>query len=237
MNTVAATLLLLLHPAQCLLFRRGSFGDLVPIATTMAKNLMNPLSIKVDCFEVAESEGQRIGWGQLRPLGPAAADPDEFDAAPGSRGADDVDAAWDALPDPPTGFASLPWTDEYKAFARGADERRRARDAASADAPQLWELASVFVLEEHRHRGTGAAIVRRLLERHAARGLSAADIYLLTLASTAGWYEGLGFEQVSEPRDVPEPMAFEVAAGRVVTGLIGAELVVMRGVVDGAAGS
>ena len=237
MNTVAATLLLLLHPAQCLRFRRGSFGDLVPIATTMAKNLMNPLSIKVDCFEVAESEGQRIGWGQLRPLGPAAADPDDFDAAPGSRGADDVDAAWDALPDPPTGFASLPWTDEYKAFARGADERRRARDAASADAPQLWELASVFVLAEHRHRGTGAAIVRRLLERHAARGLSAADIYLLTLASTAGWYEGLGFEQVSEPRDVPEPMAFEVAAGRVVTGLIGAELVVMRGVVDGAAGS
>ena len=100
----------------------------------------------------------------------------------------------------------------------------------SADERQLWELASVFVLEEHRHRGTGAAIVRRLLERHAARGLSAADIYLLTLASTAGWYEGLGFEQVSEPRDVPEPMAFEVAAGRVVTGLIGAELVVMRGV-------
>ena len=28
MNTVAATLLLLLHPAQCLRFRRGSFGDL-----------------------------------------------------------------------------------------------------------------------------------------------------------------------------------------------------------------
>ena len=236
MNTLAATLLLL-HPAQCLRFRRGSFGDLVPIATTMAKNLMNPLSIKVDCFEVAESEGQRIGWGQLRPLGPAAAGPDDFDAAPGSRGADDVDAAWDALPDPPTGFASLPWTDEYKAFARGADERRRVRDAASADERQLWELASVFVLAEHRHRGTGAAIVRRLLERHAARGLSAADIYLLTLASTAAWYEGLGFEQVSEPRDVPEPMAFEVAAGRVVTGLIGAELVVMRGVVDGAAGS
>ena len=136
MNHVAA-MLLLVHPARCLRFRRGSFGDLVPIATTMAKNLMNPLSIKVDCFEVAESEGQRIGWGQLRPLGPVAADPDDFDAAPGSRGADDVDAAWDALPDPPTGFASLPWTDEYKAFARGADERRRARDAASADAPQL----------------------------------------------------------------------------------------------------
>ena len=123
MNTVAATVLLLWHPAQCLRFRRGSFGDLVPIATTMAKNMMNPLSIKVDCFEVAESQGERIGWGQLRPLGPAAADPDDFDAAPGSRGADDVDAAWDALPDPPTGFASLPWTDEYKAFARGADER------------------------------------------------------------------------------------------------------------------
>ena len=92
MNHVAA-MLLLVHPARCLRFRRGSFGDLVPIATTMAKNLMNPLSIKVDCFEVAESEGQRIGWGQLRPLGPAAADPDDFDAAPGSRGADDVDAA------------------------------------------------------------------------------------------------------------------------------------------------
>ena len=79
--------------------------------------------------------------------------------------------------------------------------------------------------------------MRHRSDAYSARGLSAAEIYLLTLASTAGWYEGLGFEQVSEPRDVPEPMAFEVAAGRVVTGLIGAELVVMRGVVDGAAGS
>ena len=149
MNTLAATLLLL-HPAQCLRFRRGSFGDLVPIATTMAKNLMNPLSIKVDCFEVAESEGQRIGWGQLRPLGPAAADPDDFDAAPGSRGADDVDAAWDALPDPPTGFASLPWTDEYKAFARGADERRRGRDAASADGT----ASALAPSRRHRHKAT-----------------------------------------------------------------------------------
>jgi N-acetylglutamate synthase-like GNAT family acetyltransferase len=233
MTNVAALLLLtVILPAHCLRFRRGVFGDLVPIATTMAKNLMNPLSIKVDCFEVVESNGERIGWGQLRPLGPAAVAADEFDAAPGSRGAEDVDAAWDALPEFPTGFASLPWTDEYKAFARGADDRRNARNAATADEPQLWELASVFVLEDHRGCGTGAAIVRRLLERHVERGLSAADIYLLTLASTASWYEGLGFEPVTEPRDVPQPLAFEVAAGRVVTGLMGAELVVMRGVGD-----
>jgi len=50
--------------------------------------------------------------------------------------------------------------------------------------------------------------------------------------STTSCYEGLGFEQVIEPCDVPEPLVFAVAAGRIVMGLIGAELVVMRGVGD-----
>ena len=46
-------------------------------------------------------------------------------------------------------------------------------------------------------------------------------------------YEGLGFEVVPEDRDVPAPLEFEVTAGKAVTWLIGAELVVMRGVGSG----
>jgi len=57
-------------------------------------------------------------------------------------------------------------------------------------------------------------------------GRSASDVYALTLASTVDWYRKLGFN-VTE--DIPSPMRFEVAAGRVITKLIGAELVCLRG--------
>jgi len=40
-------------------------------------------------------------------------------------------------------------------------------------------------------------------------------------------YEGLGFALTD---DVPVPLRFEAAAGRAITGAIGEELVVMRGV-------
>jgi len=214
-------------------FRAGRPSDLAPIAATLAKNLMNPLALDASRFEIVEDAGERVGWGQLKPLGPAGR-ADAYDARPGSAGgAEAVDAAWDELPAIPTGWASLPWTDEYREFARGAERRRATRDAREERATTLYELSSVFVLEGRRGEGLGASIVKRLLEKHRVAGGSAADVYLLTLATTTAWYEGLGFEVVPEDRDVPAPLEFEVTAGKAVTRLIGAELVVMRGVGSG----
>ena len=55
---------------HALTFRPGRMADTVPIAAAMATNLMNPLSIRAERFEVATGpDDERLGWGQLRPLG------------------------------------------------------------------------------------------------------------------------------------------------------------------------
>ena len=75
----------------------------------------------------------------------------------------------------------------YREFARGAETRRATRDAREESATTLYELSSVFVLEGRRGEGLGASIVKRLLEKHRVAGGSAADVYLLTLATTTAW--------------------------------------------------
>jgi N-acetylglutamate synthase-like GNAT family acetyltransferase len=103
------------------------------------------------------------------------------------------------------------------------------RIAQAEDKPQpLWELASVFVEDEWRGRGIGASIVRRLLEQHQQQDRALDDLYLLTLAPTASWYERFGFRTV-ESEQVPLALAFEVQAGEAISALLGNQLVAMRG--------
>ena len=228
--------LVVLMSAQGLQIRPGRSSDEFAIAATMARNLMNPLSIDHRNFLVAEEGGERVGFAQLRPLGGATSlvDPATYDAPPGSgsAGAEADDEAWDELPPIPTGLASLPWTREYREFAAEAEGRVAARAARrralEAAAPKLFELASVYVDERRRGSGVGSELVRDLLERHAGLGRSASDIYLLTLDSTRPFYERLGFAAV-DGRDVPTPLAFEVLVGSAVTSVLGETLVCMRG--------
>ncbi|KAK7241693.1 GNAT acetyltransferase [Aureococcus anophagefferens] len=176
-----------------LTIRPGRRSDELAIAATMARNLMNPLSIDARNFVVATNDdGDRLGFAQLRPLGAAAlADPATYDAAPGTYDFDAAadDEAWDELPSIPTGLASLPWTAEYREFAAQAARRRDARTARRATAAVRWRpscssCAPVFVFEQHRNGGVGAALVRRLLESHEMADRRAADVYLLTLEAT-----------------------------------------------------
>ena len=222
-------------------YRRGEKRDEFAIATTMAKSLMNPLSIDGTRFVMAEEDGRsrrRIGWAQLRPLGPAYPDPGRYDSPPGSidieREVDD--AIWDEFESDdssefPNGFASLPWTREYRAASRAAESRRNDRDvrlsAERQGAGQLWELASVYVDPTCRGRGVGAELVRSVLSRHVDEmGGTASDVYALTLAKTVGWYRQFGFEVVEVP---PNPMRLEFSAGTAITKMIGEELVCICG--------
>lgn len=225
-----------------IVFRRGLKSDEPIIAATMAKNLMNPLGIDASRFLVAEDRqkpgGERVGWAQLRPLGPAVADPATFDSPPGSGDVERLtdDEMWDKFedegPDFPNGMASLPWTKEYRAASEAAKKRREGRTSIRAgvrsEAGQLWELASVYVLPKYRGRGVGSELVRRIMREHLLLDRSAADVYALTLESTLGWYAELGFSKTDED-EIPSPMRFEVAAGSVITKLIGAKLVCIRG--------
>lgn len=252
------------------LYRQGEVRDILPIAATLAGQLMNPLSLDPGNFLVAFRDGgggeggggpfglrRVVGFGQIRPLGPALADPSVVDARPGSG---DVEIATDeeiwaefeddeTFPPDLSGIRSLPWSREYRQAAASAAARRERRAqvrreimaaaaaAAGGGSGQLWELASVYVVPECRGRGVGGELVRRLLDGHRGRfggggvgGVDAVrDTYALTLRKTLGWYEGLGFEEVTGEGEVPAQMDLEVKAGRLLTGLIGEELVCIRG--------
>lgn len=50
-------------------FRLGLPKDVLPIALTLARQMMNPLSIQHERFVVATTDkGRRVGFGQIRPL-------------------------------------------------------------------------------------------------------------------------------------------------------------------------
>jgi ribosomal protein S18 acetylase RimI-like enzyme len=236
-----------------IVFRDGIPSDEWIIAIQMGKQLMNPLGIQHDRFVVAVAldastttgkNEKRIGWAQIRPLGNTKlSDPRSFNARPGSfnpqKEADEQ--IWeefedDKLTQPPTGFASLPWIQEYRDFAKSSVKRREKREfflqqqrEYAQQFGRLYELASVWVDPVYRKRGIGKQLVENVLQRHVANGNKQSDVYLLTLASTSKWYrENFGFVLV--PKDqIPAPMALEVSAGSFITKLIGAELVCMRG--------
>ena len=91
----------------------------------------------------------------------------------------------------------------------------------------LWELASLYVLEDWRGRGVGSELARRLLAGHEAAGRALSALYLLTLEPTTPFYETFGFRS-ARSEEVPKEMALEVAAGTALSFVLGNKLVCMR---------
>lgn len=232
-------------------FRSGMPKDEPVIAFAMAREFMNPLGISYRNFVVAEdtSTGDRLGWAQIRPLGPSESDPSIFDSSPGSARSttieDEVDdMMWDefeedASADFSGGWRStLPWTKEYKDAMEAASRRRDRRaelvesqttDRRNSPSPRLWELASVYVVPDRRSEGIGKALVRSVLDQHRDIGRAKESVYALTLSSTLDWYaENFGFEAIDDPSEIPKPMVLEVAAGTAITKLMGNQLVCLR---------
>lgn len=224
-------------------FRQGISSDEWQISTTMAREFMNPLGIQSKRFIVAvnpQDDGDLLGWAQLKPLGTKSRDPNQYDAAPGSFSMEREieEEIWDDFErdetDVPNGFASLPWTKEYRAAADAAASRRSKREAMlekaqameQADNNLLWELSSVYVQPSYRGNGIGSKLVRQLVQNHIRQNRSAGDIYFLTLDRTRKWYTSLDFELT---QDIPEAMILEMAAGSVVTKLLGEKIICMKG--------
>jgi GNAT superfamily N-acetyltransferase len=231
-------------------YRSARPNDELPIAAVMAKELMNPFGIShKNNLLVAEdrASGERVGWAQVRSMGYAtiATNPSKFendtvennslarrDTQSSLSIEQDVDEImWREFEeDPvefPNGFSSLPWSKEYRAASKAADDRLKRRHKIFQDElerrPRLWELSSVYVLPEFRNQGIGSDLITGVLTR--TNRQKGKYVYALTLAKTVPWYEQFGFVQEAE---IPKPMAFEVAAGKVVTKLIGEELVCIR---------
>lgn len=209
-------------------YRAGVAADTLPIAWQLGRELMNPLDIQANRFVVAcDGDRDRIGWAQIKPLG------GREDAV--QRETDDV--MWDEFEadqsiQVPVGWQSLPWTREYKEFSKQAEKRRQrqaVQKEVETETPTLYELASVWVDPAYRGRGIGTELVRQVLQRHVTLVGPLENVYLLTLGTTTDWYhDNFGFAIVPTAY-VPEQMAFEVKAGKVITSVLGKDLVCMQG--------
>lgn len=129
--------------------RLGFPDDDFPISMTMAKELMNPLSISHNNNMIVAEDtktGERVGWAQIRSLGYAGIgesngdtslfeDDGTDDSALNRRNIqtlstieEDIDEEmWQEFEDDPAdfpnGFASLPWSKEYQAASQSARDR------------------------------------------------------------------------------------------------------------------
>lgn len=238
-------------------YRKGIKSDELQIGSTLMKELMNPIGIQSENFMVAtttsddpfSSNNDIVGWAQIRPLGGSGddtkaqrRDPNRFDAKPGSYDLEqDIDdQMWDEFIEDdsiqvPTGFASLPWTKEYRGMNKGVQKRQQRREQLrqkeelmmkESQQEQLYELASVYVKPKYRGQGIGTELVQRVLQQHIYDGqqkaLPPCNIYCLTLSTTTSWYQkNFGFEIT---KDIPASMTMEVMAGNMLTKLMGTEL-------------
>lgn len=228
-------------------YQPGQPRHRLQIATTLARQLMNPLDVQTDRFIVANTANDDlIGWAQLKSMKSLIMqDPARYDARPGSYDLEQEvdDAMWDDFEQDntiqiPSGLASLPWTKEYQQMQNAARDREKRREEIRASREkdrsglQLYELSSVYVDPAYRRKGIGKELVKRVLRKRLLEASSPSppsSIYLLTLTTTSGWYQqNFGFEVV-DSRSIPSSMIFEVAAGNVITKLIGSELCCMRG--------
>lgn len=223
-------------------YRAATSQDMIPIRWALLSNLMNPLFLRSECFLVCEHDNRLIGWAQIRPLGPNTYDKDTFDASPGSQTLEQAveqqlldEFEKDPSIKVPSGWASLPWTKEYREMSETVQVRSERRQEllkqTKRNVQELHELASVFVVPEFRRQGVGTELVRTLLQEYQESGYNTNDLYLLTIQTRMNWYRAqFGFQAVPDSKSIPEAMQFEVFVGNIITKLLNNQLVCMRGV-------
>ena len=128
-----------------------------------------------------------VGWAQLRYLGPATSDPNQwYDENGGSmttttnsrreneylleKEVDEI--MWEEFEDDPmefpNGWSSLPWTKEYRKVAQAAEMKRYQRatilEKERIEAGTLYELTSLHVKPSYRKKGIATNMIQKLLQ-------------------------------------------------------------------------
>jgi GNAT superfamily N-acetyltransferase len=91
------------------------------------------------------------------------------------------------------------------------------------------ELASLYVLSDHRHQGIGGAIVESLMKQHVESCSSCTKVCLLTLKPTTPFYEKYGFQVASDEqrKQLPSSLQMEFKVGMALSAVLGNDLVCM----------
>ena len=118
----------------------------------------------------------------------------------------------------PNGFASLPWSKEYQAVSRAADERIKQRERKLElelqARPKIWQLSIVYVVPKYRRQGIGSSLVSQVLNRQSTLKQRGRNVYALTSAKTVRWYEKqFGFAVEDQ---IPTSLSMEVNIGNAV---------------------
>ena len=249
-------------------FRWGRTQDPWTIALSQIRNLQVPsillLGLKQQQYQLnnllvmetidtnTSNKAVIIGWAQIRTLGYAQRDPSRFDARPGSYDMEvDVDdQMWQEFEEDadcvvPTGWASLPWTSEYRAMEAGIQQRqvRRAelvqealKERRATQSP-IWELTSFFVEPAYRRdrsqQDGGIMVEEALLQticnefqqvrQELSRGNGKTTktsprrrlCDLYLVTSRPDFFEPFGFEQITERRQVPIQLSIRNSNGQV----------------------
>lgn len=212
-------------------FRQGTWQDLFGINIKLIKSAS---SLSFDCKEfiiaqdVKNKESSVVGWGQLRYLGPATSDPNQWDSDVTStstaidieKEADEI--MWEQFEDDPiefpNGWSSLPWTKEYRRVAQAAEMKRYQRAAIlekeRIEAGKLYELTSLNVQPSHRNRGIATNMIQKLLQNSRRQLKLQQQVddqqpsysYVLTLDSYVDWYGQFGFDSIVDAKNIPNSL-------------------------------
>ena len=132
---------------------------------------------------------------------------------------DDIDEEmWQEFEDDetefPNGFASLPWTKEYRAASRAAEERIKQRERKLElelqARPKIWQLSIVYVVPKYRRQGIGSSLVNQVLNRQATSKQRGRNVYALASAKTVQFYEQFGFAIEDQ---IPTSLSMEINIG------------------------
>ena len=180
----------------------------------LAKEFTNPLDIShKNNLIIAEdiTSKERVGIAQIKSLGYAGegieSTNDKFEDDKSSLNIDvqsrlsiedDIDEEmWREFEDEetpfPNGFASLPWTKEYREASQAASDRIKRRERKLElelqARPKIWQLSTVYVVPKYRRQGIGSSLVNQVLKRQATSKQRGRNVYALTSAKTVQWYE------------------------------------------------
>lgn len=210
----------------------------LPISIMLAKDFINPLDIShKNNLIIAEdiTSKERVGIAHIKSLGYVgdgieSSNDDKFEDDKSLKSIDvqtrlsiedDIDEEmWQEFEDDetpfPNGFASLPWTKEYREASQAASDRIKQREkkleVELQARPKIWQLSIVYVVPKYRRQGIGSSLVKQVLKRQAKQ--RGRNVYALTSAKTVRWYEKqFGFAVEDQ---IPTSLSMEINIGNAV---------------------